>query len=68
MTGLTEDEYIGELSRTFGERYKEHSEVPSSIFEHLNITGHTTSVEKFKVMGREGHNMARAIKRCHIHE
>ena len=26
-----EDEYIGESSRTFGERYKDHLKVPSSI-------------------------------------
>ena len=57
-----EDEYTGESSRTFGERYKEHLKAPSSIFEHKNNTGHTTSVENFKMIGREGHNMARAIK------
>ena len=58
----SEDEYIGKSSRTFGERYKEHLKPPSPIFEHQNNTGHTTSVENFKIIGREGHNMARAIK------
>ena len=57
-----EDEYIGESSRTFGERNKEHLKAPSPIFEHQNNTGHTTSVENFTIIGREGHNMARAIK------
>ena len=57
-----EDEYIGESSRTYGERYKEHSKALSPIFEHQNSTGHTTSVENFNTIGREGHNMARAIK------
>ena len=33
-----------------------------TIFEHQNITGHTTTVENFKIIGREGQNMARAIK------
>ena len=34
---------------------------PSPIFEHQNNTGHTTSVEDFKIIGRVDHNMARAI-------
>ena len=61
--GRTEcdDEYIWESARTFEERYREHCKGPSPIFEH-NVTGHTTSVENFKIIGREGHNMARAIK------
>ena len=57
-----EDKYIGESSRTFGERYKGHLKVPSPIFEHKSNTGHTTSVENFKIIGREGHILARTIK------
>ena len=57
-----EEEYIGESSKTFGEKYKEHLKSPSLIFEHQNNTGHTTSVENFKIIGRKGHNMARAVK------
>ena len=34
----------------------------SPIFEHQNITGHTRTVENFKIIGRVGQNMARAIK------
>ena len=62
--GRTEcdDEYIGESARTFEERYKEHLKAPSPIFEHQNKIGHTTSLENFKIIGREGQNMARAIK------
>ena len=56
-----DDEYIGESSRTFEERYKEHLEAPSTIHKHLNITGHRTTVENFKLTSREGKNMARAI-------
>ena len=62
--GKTEcdDEYIEGSARTFEERYKEHLKTPSSIFEHQNTTGHTTTVDNFKIIGREGHNMAKAIK------
>ena len=62
--GRTEcdDEYIGESARTFEERYREYQKAPSPIFEHINATGHTTSVENFKIIGREGHRMARTIK------
>ena len=57
-----DDEYIGESARTFAERYKEQLKAPSPIFEHNNVTGHTTPVENFKIIGREGHGMARTIK------
>ena len=49
-----DDEYIGESARTFEERYKEHLKAPSPIFEHQNITGHTTTVENIKIIAREG--------------
>ena len=54
--------YIGETSRTFGERYKEHLKAPSAIHQHSNQTGHPTSHNNFKIIGREGHNLARNIK------
>ena len=57
-----EDEYLGESSRTFGERHKEHLKTPSPIFEHPITNGHITTVENFKIIGRVGHNMVRAIK------
>ena len=57
-----DDEYIGESSRTFGERYKEHLKTPSSIYDHYNITGHETSIENFSIVGREDQNLIRAIK------
>ena len=57
-----EEEYIVESSRTFGERYQEHPKAPSPICEHQNNTGHITSVENFKIIGREDHNMGRAVK------
>ena len=49
-------------SRMSGERFIEHLKAPSPIFEHQSSTGYTTSVENFKLIGREGHNMARSIK------
>ena len=54
--GKTEcdDEYMGGSSRTFEERYKEHMKAPSPIFGYQNITGHTATVENFKILSREG--------------
>ena len=57
-----DDEYIGETSRTFGERYKEHLKAPSAIYQHSNQTGHITNQNNFQIIGREGHNLARNIK------
>ena len=52
-----DDEYIGETSRTFGERYK----APSAIHHHSSQTGHPAN-HNFQIIGREGHNLARNIK------
>ena len=57
-----DDEYIGETSRTFGERYKEHLKPPSAIHHHSNQTGHTPNQNNFQIIGREAHNLARNIK------
>ena len=57
-----DDEYIGETSRTFGERYKEHLNTPSAIHHHSSQTSHTTNHNNFQIIGREGHNLARNIK------
>ena len=57
-----DDEYIGETSRTFGERYKEHLKAPSAIHHHSTIAGHTTNHNNFQIIGREGHNLAKNIK------
>ena len=48
------DEYKGELARTFEEQYKEHLKAPSPFFEQQNTTGHTTAVDNFKIIGRQG--------------
>ena len=57
-----DEEYIGEISRTFGERFKEHLKAPSPIYDHSNTTGHTTSLESFSIVGREEQNLSRPIK------
>ena len=57
-----DEEYIGETSRTFGERFKEHLKAPSPIYDHSNTSGHTTTVDNFKVVGREEQSLSRLIK------
>ena len=57
-----DDEYVGETSRTFGERYKEHLKAPSPIHHHSSQTGQPTSHNNFQIIGR-GHNLARNIKK-----
>ena len=55
------DEYTGETSRTFGERFKEHLKYPSPIHHHRNNTGHPITQQNFQI-GSEGHGLARNIK------
>ena len=57
-----DDEYIGESSRTFGERLREYLKAPSPIYDHFNISGHSTTIENFSIVGREDQNLTRAIK------
>ena len=57
-----DDEYIGETSRTFGERFKEHLKEPFPIHHHSNNTGHPTTQHNFQMIGKEGHSSARGIK------
>ena len=57
-----DEEYIGESSRTFGERFKEHQKASSPIYDHYNITGHKISIDNFSIVGREDQNLTRTIK------
>ena len=57
-----DEEYIGESSRTFGERFKEHLKPPSPIYDHSNISGHKVTINNFKIVGREDLNQMRTIK------
>ena len=57
-----DDEYIGETSRTFGERYKEHLKDHSPIHQQSNHTDHPISHNNFQIIERKGHSLARNIK------
>ena len=57
-----DEEYIGESSRTFGERFMEHLKPPSPIYDHSNITGHNITTNNFNIIGRGDLNLMRTIK------
>ena len=57
-----DEEYIGETSRSLGERRKEHLKQPSSIHSHSQTTGHPTENNSFNIIGREDWGQARTIK------
>ena len=57
-----DEENIGETSRTFDKRYKEHLKDSSPIHQHSNNTGHPISHNIFQIRGREVHSLARNIK------
>ena len=57
-----DEEYIGESSRTFAERFKEHQKAPSPIFDQSNISGHQVNIDNFNIVGREDLNLSRTIK------
>ena len=48
-----DEEYTGESSRTFGDRFREQLKAPSPIFDHYNITGHNVTIDNFSIVGRE---------------
>ena len=56
------EEYIGESSRSFGKRFKEHQKAPSPIYDHSTITGHQVTIDNFNIVGMEDQNLSRAIK------
>ena len=57
-----DDEYIAQPSGTFGARFKDYLNVPSSICDHFNTTGQTTTLENFSIVGRDEQNLMRLIK------
>ena len=57
-----DDEYIGETSRTFVQRFKGNLKDPFPIHHYGNNTGHSTSQNNFQIIQREGHGLARNIK------
>ena len=56
------EEYIGETSRTLGERRKKHLKQSSPIHGHAQITGHSIENNNFNIIGREDWGQARTIK------
>ena len=58
-----DDEYIGKTSRTFGKRFKEHLKE----HHHSISTGHPTTQHNFPIIGREGHSIAKTVKRIYLH-
>ena len=58
---LCSEEYIGETSRTLGERYKEQLKEPSPIHVHSTQTGHNITPDNFNIIRREDHGLARTI-------
>ena len=56
------EEYIGETSRSLGERYKEHLKGPFPIQAHVQQTGHNTTSNNFSIIGREDRYLARTMK------
>ena len=63
-----DEEYIGQSSRTFGERFKEHQKAPSPIYDYFNTTGHYVTIDNFSIVGREEQNFSRVIKRSIIYK
>ena len=57
-----DEEYIGETTRTLGERYREPLEQPSPIYVHIQQTGHNSTANNFNIIGREDQDLARTIK------
>ena len=57
-----DEEYIGELGRTFTERFRKHMKASSPIHDHHNITGCEVSLDNFSILGREDQNITRTIK------
>ena len=63
-----DEEYIGESSRVFGEKFKEHQKAPSPIFDHTNTSGHNINIENLSIVGRGGPEPQKSNKRSTIHK
>ena len=59
---VCDEEYIGETSRTFGERFQEHLKDPSPIYHHSNTIGHIITQDNFQIIWRKNCDIARTIK------
>ena len=54
-------EYIGESVRSFGERFKEHLEALSHIYDHSSLTDHISTIQNFSIVAREDQDLIRTI-------
>ena len=63
-----DEEYIGDSSRNFGEKFKEHQKAPSPIFDHYTITGHNIKLENFSKVGKEDQNLKESHKGSYVHQ
>ena len=57
-----DEDCIGESSRTFAKRFKEHQKDPSPIYDHYNTTGHKIGLGNFSIVGRDDQNLMSTIK------
>ena len=55
------EKYIGETSRTLGDRHKEHLKGPSPIHTCIQYTGHSATADNFNIIGWEDRDLARTI-------
>ena len=51
------EEYMGESSRSFGDRLKEHCKAPSPIHHNSYTTGHLANPECFTIVDRESRGL-----------
>ena len=56
------EEYIDELAKTLGARFKEHLKASSKMFDRSNITGHKSKADNFSIRKRKDQNLAINIK------
>ena len=56
-----DEKSIGGSSRTFGERFKEHLKTTSPIYDHFNITSHSSTIDNFSIVEREDEKLIRSI-------
>ena len=56
-----DEEYIGDSSRIFRERLKEHQKALSPIYDHSNTNHHTATIENVSIVRREDQNLIRTI-------
>ena len=57
--------YVGETARTLGTRFKEHTDgkhTSSAVWEHIDATGHSYSMDKVKILAREDNFFHRKIR------